>query len=98
MLNRSVRVVICLAELHIPASTSLKRKRQVIKSVVQRMRNRFNVSVSEVGCADLLQRSELGLAIVCHNSAGADSIQEQVYSFLEREPELEIISFSKELY
>ncbi len=93
------RVAICVLELHIPGKTSLKGKRQVIKSIIQRLRNRFNVSVSEVGNQqDLWQRAELGIAVVCHNGAGADSIMEKIYTFIEYEDSVEIISFSVEKY
>lgn len=93
-----VRVAICVLELHIPGATSLKAKRQVLKSLVQRLRNRFNVSVSEVGSQDLWQRSELGMAVICHNGAGADSIMEQIFSFVERENKVNIISSRLENY
>jgi hypothetical protein len=93
-----VRVAICVIELHIPTANSLKSKRQVIKSLVQRLRNRFNVSVSEVGCQDLWQRAELGMAVICHNGAGADSIMEKIYAFVEEESRVDIISSRIENY
>lgn len=93
-----MRVAICLLELHIQGSTSLKSKRSVIKSIIHRLRNRFNVSVSEVGSQDLWQRSELGLAVVCHNGAGADKILESIFSFIEKEDRVEIISTRVENY
>ncbi len=85
-------------ELHIPGKTSLKAKRQVIKSIIQRVRNQFNVSITEVGKQDLWQRAELGMAVVCHNGAGADSIMEKIYTFIEQEGRVEIISTSVENY
>ena len=42
----------CTLELSIPTATSLKNKRQVVKSVIARLRNEFNVSVAEVGQLD----------------------------------------------
>ena len=38
-----------IVELHVHASQSLKQKRGVVRSIVRRVRNRFNVSVSEIG-------------------------------------------------
>lgn len=93
-----MRVAICLLDIYIPGSNSLKAKRQVIKSLIGRLRNRFNISVTEVGNQDLWQRTELGIAAVCHNGAGADSIIEQVFSFVENEDSVEIISSKKENY
>ena len=93
-----MRVAICVLELYIPGATSLKAKRQVIKSLIQRLRNRFNISVTEVGSQDLWQRSEIGMAVVCHNGAGADSIMEKIYSYVEQESRVEIISSRLEKY
>jgi uncharacterized protein len=93
-----MRVAICLIDLHIPAATSLKSKRQVIKSLVQRLRNRYNISVTEVGSQNLWQRCELGIAVVCHNGAGADKIMESIFSFVERESAVDIISSKIENY
>jgi len=93
-----MRVAICVLELHIPGATSLKAKRQVIKSLVQRLRNRFNVSVSEVGSQDLWQRAELGMAVICHNGAGADSIMEKLFAFVEEENRVAIIGSRLENY
>ncbi len=93
-----MRVAICILELYIPGKTSLKGKRQVTKSLIQRLRNSFNVSVSEVGSQDLWQRTELGLAVVSFNGAGADSIMEKIFNFVEKENEVEIISSRIEIY
>ena len=93
-----MRVAVLVFELHIPGVTSLKGKRKVIKSLVQRLRNRFNLSVSEVGCQDLWQRAELGMAVVCYNGAGADSIMEKIFAFVEAENGIEIIATRSENY
>ncbi|HPU01038.1 MAG: DUF503 domain-containing protein [Firmicutes bacterium] len=92
------RVAVCLLEIHIPQAASLKRKRQVIQSLVKRLRNRFNISMAEVGCQDLWQRSELAVAAICQNSGSADRVMEQVLSFIEHEGSVEIISSKVELY
>jgi uncharacterized protein YlxP (DUF503 family) len=87
-----VRVAVTVFEIHIPGVTSLKGKRKIIKSLIHRLRNRFNVSVSETGYQDLWQRAELGMAVICHNGAGADSIMEKIYTFIEAENEIDIIA------
>src|SRR5258706_348115 len=51
-------------ELHLPACQSLKDKRTIVKSLKDRMHNRFNVSVAETGHQDLWQRAELTAAVV----------------------------------
>ncbi len=93
-----MRVAICVLELYIPGATSLKAKRQVTKSLIQRLRNKFNVSITEVGEQDLWQKAELGMAVVCHNGAGADSIVEKIFSFVEMDNKVDIVSSRIENY
>ena len=50
-----------VVELHVHASQSLKQKRGVVRSVVQRLRNRFNVAVAEIGRPATWQRAALGI-------------------------------------
>lgn len=51
-------------ELHFPGARSLKDKRQALRSLEARIRNRFNVSVAEVEHQDLWQRSRLAVVSV----------------------------------
>jgi uncharacterized protein YlxP (DUF503 family) len=66
-----------IVELHVHESRSLKAKRGVVRSVTQRVRNRFNLSVAEVGGQDTWQRAVLGLT-----TAGSDA--QRVRAVLER--------------
>jgi uncharacterized protein YlxP (DUF503 family) len=66
-----------LVELHVHGSRSLKQKRGVVKSITARVRNRFNVSIAEVGGQDTWQRAVLGVS-----AAGAEA--ERVRVALER--------------
>ena len=59
----------CTIELHIPGNGSLKGKRRVIKSIIARVHNEFNVSIAEVDNQDLWQSATLGVACVS-NGAG----------------------------
>ncbi len=86
------------AELHIPAAQSLKDKRQVIQSLVQRMRKRFDVSIREVKYQETWQRSILGFAAVCSTAAEADIIAEMIKNCIDTSNhELELIDFWHEL-
>ncbi len=51
-------------ELHLPASRSLKDKRQVVRGLKDRIRERVRASVAEVEYQDLWQRAALGVAVV----------------------------------
>ncbi len=52
-----------VVELHVHGSQSLKAKRGVVRSIAARLRNRFNVSVSEVGGQGTWQRAVIGLSM-----------------------------------
>jgi hypothetical protein len=54
-------------ELYMPQCRTLKDKRQVVKSIIERTRGRFNVSVAEIDHQDLWQRSSLGIASVSNS-------------------------------
>ncbi len=54
-------------ELYMPQCRTLKDKRQVVKSIIDRTRNRFNVAVAEVDHQELWQRSSIGIASVSNS-------------------------------
>jgi uncharacterized protein YlxP (DUF503 family) len=56
-------------EIHIPASTSLKDKRRVLRPVTAAVRKKFNASVAEVDYQDLRQRSTIGVSCVAESNA-----------------------------
>ncbi len=68
---------------HLPQSGSLKAKRQVARSLTQRIRNQFNVAVSEIDDNDLCQRLTLGVCCVSNDSAHAHQMLSRVVSFVE---------------
>lgn len=75
-----VGIIYC--ELHIPAAGSLKEKRSVIKSIKQRIRNKFNVSVAEVGFLDKWQRAALGIVSVSSDKNHIDAIHDNIEKFI----------------
>jgi len=69
--------------LHLPDSQSLKDKRQIIKSVVARVRNRFEVSIAEVEDQDLWQVAVLGVSCVSNSKQHAEEILSHVRRYIE---------------
>ena len=61
-------------ELHLPACQSLKDKRTIVKSLKDRMHNRFNVSVAETAHHDTWQRAELTACVVATDRRHAESV------------------------
>lgn len=72
-----------LIELHVHASHSLKEKRGVVRSVLQRIRNRFNVSAAEVDGQDTWQRAVLGVVTVGRDAREIRSVLDRVVAFAE---------------
>src|SRR5207245_10743440 len=61
-------------ELHLEGSRSLKDKRHVLKSLKDRLHNRFNVSAAESAHHDLWQRAELTVCVVSNERGHAESV------------------------
>ncbi|HEY7213581.1 MAG TPA: DUF503 domain-containing protein [Thermoanaerobaculia bacterium] len=82
-------VGISIFELHLPASRSLKDKRRVVKSLIDRVHQRYRISVAETDFHDLHQRAEIAVAAV---AAGGESEMErmldEVRNLVESEPEV----------
>lgn len=72
-----------LVELHVHGSRSLKAKRGVVRSIVSRVRNRYNVSVSEVGGQGTWQRAVLGISAVGGDAAIVRRTLARVVGFIE---------------
>ena len=69
--------------LLIPENASLKGKRKVVKSLIQRVRNRFNVSIAETGEQDLWQKVEIGFSAVGNDSRFVNSCVDKVIDHIE---------------
>ena len=68
--------------LHLPSNRSLKGKRQVVRSIIERVRSRFDVAIAEVDGQDLWQVAVLGLACVSNDAHHAHEILSHVLSFI----------------
>ena len=75
---------------------TLKDKRRVIKSLKDRVRNRFNVSIAEVDYNDVIRTSLLGVAVVANDSRFVDSVLSSIVEFVRRIPQLSLIDYSIE--
>jgi len=96
-----VVIGVCQLELFLHENASLKGKRQILKSIIQRTRQRFNVSISEVDAQDLWQRAILGICAVGNDQQFINSTMDRVVHFIEEtqlaqvaDSALEFIHFS----
>lgn len=88
--NKGEVMVVGVAEvsLSLPGAQSLKDKRRVIKSLVTRCRQKWNVSAAEVEDNDLWQRAVLGLAVVANSGEYCHQVLQAAVRFLEGDPEV----------
>jgi hypothetical protein len=85
-------------DIHIPESGSLKSKRHFLKGIKDRLRNKFNVSVAEVGHNDLWQRTTIGVSVVANDKKFANRVLSQVVEHINRENEVQILDYSIEIF
>ena len=88
-------VTVVTWELSIPGCASLKEKRMVVRSLKDRMRNKFNVSVAETGHQDVLTRAELSAALVATDQRFADSVIDKVDRLVDTDRRALIIHTSR---
>lgn len=87
----------CRVKLRIFSPNSLKEKRRIIKSLIQRMQSRFkNVSIAEVGDNDLWQSAIIGMAIVSKDIKYADEVMDKCIDFIDAFGEVEIVEIDVE--
>ena len=70
-------------ELYLPEASSLKEKRQVVKSIIGKVENRYNVSISEVGNHELRQRVTIGIAHVAQKGEQTKKLLDGVERYVE---------------
>ncbi|HID06005.1 MAG TPA: DUF503 domain-containing protein [Armatimonadetes bacterium] len=88
---------LCTVELHLLESFSLKDKRRVLQSLMMRIRNRYNVSVTEVDHQNDWTRATVGIACVCTTSRLATQTLNHIINLIEHEPRVMIEDCSVEM-
>ncbi|UCE23519.1 MAG: DUF503 domain-containing protein [Candidatus Zixiibacteriota bacterium] len=90
--------VILTVRLDIPGAGSLKEKRRVVKSLLARLRNDFNISIAEVADNDVLKSATLGAAIVSNDSSFGHQVISKVVNRIEASRDVLILDYSTETY
>jgi uncharacterized protein YlxP (DUF503 family) len=87
----------CTVELFISESRSLKDKRQVLLSLKDRLRGKFNLSVAEVDGQDLWQKAVLGMACVANEGSHVHQVLDQALNLIRSVPSIEVVQTHVEL-
>ncbi|UCG61857.1 MAG: DUF503 domain-containing protein [Candidatus Zixiibacteriota bacterium] len=90
--------VILTIRLDIPGIGSLKEKRRILKSLITKLRNDFNISIAEVGNNDVLRSATIGAAVVSNNSSFGHQVISKVVNKIEASPDVLIADYSTEVY
>ena len=77
-----MNVGVCKVSLRIPENASLKGKRQVLKSIISRVRQRFDVSIAEVDDNDVWQRATIGICIVSNNRRYSNEVLSKTVNYI----------------
>ena len=90
-------VGIAIITLRLHDCRSLKGKRKVVKSMISRLRNNFNISAAEVGSNDIYQRAEIGFSLVGNDSALINSKIDKIFNMAEDLGLAEVIETEMEI-
>lgn len=89
---------ISVFELHLPVSRSLKDKRRVVKSLIEKLHQRYRVSIAETDFHDLHQRAEIALAaVVAGGESEMEHLMEEVRNLVESDPEVYLTRWDPQL-
>lgn len=88
----------CEMEILIYESNSLKEKRQVVKSIIERIKSKFNASVAEVGYNELWNRSLIGFAVVSNSKNLCEGSINKIISFVDNDERVEILNCHREIF
>jgi len=87
MVTRTVKLAFSLPYAH-----SLKEKRMVARSLIDKARHRFNASIAEVDTQDVHQTLTIGVAVVSGDGSHAQIMLEEIVRYLENTVEAELTS------
>ena len=76
---------------YIPGSTSLKDKRQVCRSLIDKARQKFNASIAEVDTQELYQILTIGIAVISSDANHAQQSMDEIIRFMDENTDVELI-------
>ncbi|QNB47615.1 DUF503 family protein [Thermanaerosceptrum fracticalcis] len=91
-------VCVIKIDLRLFAVSSLKEKRSIVKSLIEKTKHKFTVSIAEIGEHDVWQAAQLGLALVGNSRSLLEREMNKILDFLEAGGEVEIVSVVHEIW
>ena len=93
-----MHIGVCKIWLRIPQSHSLKTKRRVIKSLVARLKNRFNIAIAEVEALNVHEAAVLAAVSVSNDAAHLNKLISHVITFIEANVDAELVDYKTEFF
>ncbi len=87
----------CVVTFHAPWVQSLKEKRMVLKSLVEKTKHKFNVSIAEVDTPQQHKILTIGFACVSNSAQHADEMVSQILSFMENATDADMVTIEREI-
>ena len=87
----------CTLNLRIYESYSLKDKRKVLKSIIERIKSRFNVSIAEIDLNNQWQSAVVGFVCVTNETSHANQVLSKVINFIDQDGRVEILEENIEI-
>ena len=75
---------------HIPESASLKDKRQIRRSLIEKTRHKFNVAIAEIDTQDVYQTLTIGIAVVSGDTAHRQNALDEIIRFIEEHADADL--------
>ena len=91
-------VAVLRMDIHIPGARSRKDRRQVVRSLKERLRSRFSVGCAEVGNLDSWSRASLGVTTCANEKAELDRMVESILQFARQHPEGLVGPIEKDIF
>lgn len=93
-----MNIGVCKVRLRLPENQTLKGKRQILKSITERVKNRYNVSIAEVDDQELWQLVTLGITCVSTSAQHANQVLSKVVDFIEKSRfDVELLDYEMEI-
>jgi uncharacterized protein YlxP (DUF503 family) len=93
-----MKIGLCVIDLYLPGTNSLKGKRQILKSIKDRIRNKFNVSIAEIEDNEKWRKTKIGVVTINNDSSQIDSILQSVIKFIDGFYPAQIVNYQIELF
>ncbi len=92
-----MRVGTIIITVHLYQPNSLKEKRRILQSLLARVRQKFNVSISEIDHLDDWKKATLGVAMVSNEGRLSNAILAKVVEAIKHAPEISVEDFQMEI-